>query len=906
LAGSPAGASITPVSPTTNASGQATFTVSSGSSGTVVFTATDVTDSLVLSNTASVNFEELVVVGPVNAINSTVAASPASVAANGTATSTITVTLKDGSGNLIEGEGVTLGGSPSGTTISPAGAQTTDANGQAAFTVSSTTTGSVVFTATSVTDTVTISQTASVEFTTPVGGSAINVNFYASNGGSYLTPQSDLVGVASTPGEYWNQFNGTSASPLLDASGAASTVAITGLPTTGWGSGTGGYTLLIASRTQFNKGTDTNFTITGLTAEGRYDLYLYSHNQVSTVAERALGTWSTTNTTSGSSSQVIDARTTLNGTTFQEGVNYVKFTDVEADGSGNIAILGDAADVGDFDSLAYRLHLCGIQMVPKDNDYNAWLDSFPGLGAPEDDDDGDGHSNDFERLFGLNPTDPSSANPYTNPYDATTGSFSYSRRTQGLTGWTYRVWYSMNLVDWLEDTLAQQSPTGPANDIEIVDVSIDPDLLTEPKLFVQLRATQEGPPPAAPVLVSSWGSASTASLVFSLAMSESAATNTANYSVVQDGVGPITVTGASLSPDGKTVTLSLSAALLLDTPYTVTANNLTGSNGGVLANGTTGQFQTWDNDPTGIKVFILAGQSNMEGYGSVETGKDAVNGAIGSLRYLAVNNGAYPEYDYTSLLVDPGQPATSAWASRSDVKVWRLKGHPGSSRTLQNGDLNPSFGNQIGPEYGFGQVLGDNFAQPVLLIKCAWGGKSLAVDFRPPGAVAARGGSVGTYYTAIIDDVRDALRNLATDFPEWSGQGYQIAGFGWHQGWADGGNTSWANEYQANLANLIDDLRVEFGSPGLPVSIADSGFYGVGGQTGNLLTVKDAQDAVGSLLSPHPVYAGSVLTGDTAPFWRNSADSPSTIQPHHWNFNGESYFLIGKGLGDDMVDLLTP
>ncbi len=137
LAGSPAGASITPVSPTTNASGQATFTVSSGSSGTVVFTATDVTDSLVLSNTASVNFEELVVVGPVNAINSTVAASPASVAANGTATSTITVTLKDGSGNLIEGEGVTLGGSPSGTTISPAGAQTTDANGQAAFTVSS-------------------------------------------------------------------------------------------------------------------------------------------------------------------------------------------------------------------------------------------------------------------------------------------------------------------------------------------------------------------------------------------------------------------------------------------------------------------------------------------------------------------------------------------------------------------------------------------------------------------------------------------------------------------------------------------------------------------------------------------------------------------------------------------------
>ena len=27
---------------------------------------------------------------------------------------------------------------------------------------------------------------------------------------------------------------------------------------------------------------------------------------------------------------------------------------------------------------------------------------------------------------------------------------------------------------------------------------------------------------------------------------------------------------------------------------------------------------TWDNDPNGIKVFILAGQSNMVGYGKTE------------------------------------------------------------------------------------------------------------------------------------------------------------------------------------------------------------------------------------------------------------------------------------------------
>jgi alpha-galactosidase len=38
-------------------------------------------------------------------------------------------------------------------------------------------------------------------------------------------------------------------------------------------------------------------------------------------------------------------------------------------------------------------------------------------------------------------------------------------------------------------------------------------------------------------------------------------------------------------------------------------------------------------------------------------------------------------------------------------------------------------------------VVGDHFDEPVLLVKVAWGGKSLAVDFRPPsaGAIEYRG-----------------------------------------------------------------------------------------------------------------------------------------------------------------------
>jgi len=51
----------------------------------------------------------------------------------------------------------------------------------------------------------------------------------------------------------------------------------------------------------------------------------------------------------------------------------------------------------------------------------------------------------------------------------------------------------------------------------------------------------------------------------------------------------------------------------------------------------------------------------------------------------------------------------------------------------------------------------------------------------------------------------------------------------------------------------------------------------------------------------------NVLSSDTRPFWRDPAFSPvsSGGQGFHWNHNAESQFLIGKSLGDNMVNLLT-
>ena len=45
----------------------------------------------------------------------------------------------------------------------------------------------------------------------------------------------------------------------------------------------------------------------------------------------------------------------------------------------------------------------------------------------------------------------------------------------------------------------------------------------------------------------------------------------------------------------------------------------------------------------------------------------------------------------------------------------------------------------------------DHFKEKVLLIKTAWGGKSLYKDFRPP---SAGDGAPGEYYTKMIQEIR--------------------------------------------------------------------------------------------------------------------------------------------------------
>ncbi|MEI6606098.1 MAG: Ig-like domain repeat protein [Verrucomicrobiota bacterium] len=296
-----------------------------------------------------------------------------------------------------------------------------------------------------------------------------------------------------------------------------------------------------------------------------------------------------------------------------------------------------------------------------------------------------------------------------------------------------------------------------------------------------------------------------------------------------------------------------------------------------------------------VKVFILAGQSNMVGHCQVETGRNPNNtsvtnliGGLGSLRHML--NANPNKYGY---LADPANPTGAGnpgWIKRSDVSV-TYKGDGDRSGILDANFGDNATAGQIGPEYAFGLVTGSQIGDQVLLIKYAFGGKSLYGDFRPPSS----GGTVGPYYTGMVAQVRTVLNNLGTYVAGYAGQGYEITGFGWHQGWNDSGDT--VAQYEGLLCNLIKDLRTEFALPNLPVVVANTGMA-----QSYCANVIQAQNNVGNPVL-HPEFAGTVTTVDTRPFDFGEMLSPSS-DATHWNWNAESYFNVGESMGLAMLALL--
>jgi hypothetical protein len=280
-----------------------------------------------------------------------------------------------------------------------------------------------------------------------------------------------------------------------------------------------------------------------------------------------------------------------------------------------------------------------------------------------------------------------------------------------------------------------------------------------------------------------------------------------------------------------------------------------------------------------VKVFILAGQSNMEGQGVVSMdGERDYNGGKGNLVWSMKNSKSAEKMK--KLKNEKGE-----WVVREDVQISFKAGDKVRKGGLSVGYTGYGGSSHIGPELGFGFVMGDHFEEPVLLIKTAWGGKSLFVDFRPPGS----GGQVGPYYTKMVEEVHAALADLGD-------QKYEIAGFVWQQGWNDMVTRPAIPEYAQNLVNLVKDLRREFKAPDMPVVVGELGNGGPV-KDGDMFEFRKAQEEGAKQIR-------NALFIRTADFARPAELSPNPTHGHHWYGNAESYFLIGDALGEGMKRLL--
>ncbi|MEJ6578495.1 MAG: sialate O-acetylesterase [Akkermansiaceae bacterium] len=280
-----------------------------------------------------------------------------------------------------------------------------------------------------------------------------------------------------------------------------------------------------------------------------------------------------------------------------------------------------------------------------------------------------------------------------------------------------------------------------------------------------------------------------------------------------------------------------------------------------------------------IKVFLLAGQSNMEGQGVVSMDHaDHYNGGKGNLVWSMKNSVSAGKMKHL-------QTRDGEWVVRDDVAIsFKAKGE------VRKGGLTVGYtgyggSTHIGPELQFGHVVGDHFKEPVLLIKTAWGGKSLYVDFRPPSS----GGEVGPYYKQMIEEIRAALKKL-------DGRKYELSGFIWMQGWNDMCTKPAIPEYAENLVNLVKDVRKEFQSPNLPVVVGELGNGGPAPEGSAMEAFRIAQEE-GTKRIKNAVFV------KTAQFARPKELSPNVGHGHHWCGNAESYFLVGEALAKGLPGL---
>ncbi len=221
-----------------------------------------------------------------------------------------------------------------------------------------------------------------------------------------------------------------------------------------------------------------------------------------------------------------------------------------------------------------------------------------------------------------------------------------------------------------------------------------------------------------------------------------------------------------------------------------------------------------------LRVFILAGQSNMLG-----------KAKIAHLDELLADPETAGDYEH----IRKG----GKWVERKDVWVNFFD---------RRGNLNGSYGDwkanvNFGPELGFGHRAGKDFGEQVLIVKTAWGGRSLGRNFRPPSSgLVDNPGPADLNYAHMVWSIHHTLAALPELFDGYDEtRGYELSGFVWFQGWNDAINGGLRAEYEKNLINLAKDLRRDLGAPKMPFIVGELGQGGPDDKSGPTTQMRDAQ-----------------------------------------------------------------
>lgn len=321
-----------------------------------------------------------------------------------------------------------------------------------------------------------------------------------------------------------------------------------------------------------------------------------------------------------------------------------------------------------------------------------------------------------------------------------------------------------------------------------------------------------------------------------------------------------------------------------------------------------------------LKVFILAGQSNMEGHAEVRTfdyiGKDPATAPL--LQEMRHPDGTPRVCDqvWMSYLTGPYD------GSANGEGLGKLTTGFGA-----RGDRPTEDGGKIGPEFTFGIFMGKELQEPILIIKTAWGGRSLNTEFRPPSAgpyklpqqiqdewdkhpqgthgipkleerkkwQEDKDAACGGFYRMMVEHVKHVLADPARVCPAYDPEvGYELAGFVWFQGFNDlvdgqtypNGNYE---EYSRLMAHFIRDVRQDLAAPQLPFVI---GVLGVDGQRN--VNFRQAMAAPASL----PEFQGNVIAVETAPFWDRVIEAAEPKQGEYNEIVGTAHELNRDGTLD--------